>query len=69
MKMVEYFKLYCKAMLAHLGNMQWIRGGVKGEVDHWPLMAERVECKTKVSTIESNCIEVSKLMDSSVGRD
>ena len=55
-------------MLAHLGNMQCIRGGVKGEVDHWPLMAGWVECKTKMFAIESNRIEVSELMEGSVGK-
>jgi len=50
-------------MLAHLGNMRRIRGGVKGEVDHWPLMAEWIERKTKVNTIERNGIEVTELVE------
>ena len=50
-------------MLAHLGNLRWVRGRVKGEVDHWPLVAEWVECKAKVFAIESNCIEISELME------
>jgi len=42
-------------MLAHLGNLRWIRRGrVKGEVDHGPLMAEWIEWKPEVVTIESN---------------
>jgi len=51
-----------ETMLSHLGNLRWIRGGVKGEVDHRPLMVEWIECKSEVVTIERNCLEVSKLM-------
>jgi len=50
-------------MFAHLGNLRWIRGRIKGEIDHRPIMAEWVECKTEVVAIESNCIEVSELTE------
>lgn len=55
-------------MVAHLGNMRWIRGGIKDEADHWPLMAEWIECKTEPITVESNCIEVFELMEEFSGK-
>ncbi len=63
MRMVEYFNPYHEAMLAHLGNLRWIRRWVKGEADYWPLMAEWIECKTEFFTIKTNCIEVFKLIE------
>ena len=59
---------YYETLLAHLGKLQWIRAGVKGKVDYWPLMAEWIECKTEVFTIESNCIEVPKLTNAFSGK-
>ena len=63
MKMVEYVNPYPEAVLAHLGKLQWIRAGVEGEVDDWPLMSEWIECKTDFFTIKTNCTEVFELIE------